>query len=96
MMAKPLRRLIDLDGPGRQPPPPPRDDVPLLTMTDAALRLHVGLRTLKTLIASGIIVAIPVGVSGKHQRIPAAEIEKFRDGRYQHGSTWPHPALPRE
>lgn len=79
------QRLIDLATPGKRPPPA-REDRPLLTMTEAARRLGIGLASLKARIADGTIDAIPVGTSGKHYRIPAAEIEKFRRGGYGPGT----------
>jgi hypothetical protein len=46
--------------------------------------MGIGIETLKTLIASGTIFAIPVGDSGKFRKVPVAEIEKWRSGRYEH------------
>lgn len=57
-------------------------DPPLLSQKEAAKRLGVGIKTLQDRIADGTIYAIPVGNTGKHVKIPVAEIEKWRDGRY--------------
>jgi excisionase family DNA binding protein len=58
----------------------------LLTKTEAARRLGVSIDTLTVWIADGRIYAVPVGVSGKHVRVPVAEIEKYRSGRYGDGA----------
>jgi excisionase family DNA binding protein len=52
----------------------------LLTQEEAAQRLGIGRETLRELITSGTIYAVPVGK--RQKRVPVAEIEKFRSGRY--------------
>ncbi len=63
-------------------------DPPLLSLSEAAKRMGLGLKTLQARVADGTIFAIPVGMTGKYYKVPVAEVEKWRDGRYgtPHGS----------
>ncbi len=83
-MKKPVQHLVPLQEGARSAKSATRADAspPLLTMVVASQQLGIGMQTLKTWIADGTIYAIPVGASGRHWKIPVAEIEKFRSGRY--------------
>jgi hypothetical protein len=59
----------------------------LLSLEDAARAMGIGINSLKGLIADGTVFSIPVGDTGKHRRVPVAEIEKWRTGRYDHGTS---------
>jgi excisionase family DNA binding protein len=50
-----------------------------LTQEEACKRLGIGKATLKDWVQRGIIYAIPVG---SRLKVPVAEIEKWREGRY--------------
>jgi len=60
---------------------------PLLSLEEAAKAMGIGMPSLKGLIADGTVYSIPVGDTGKHRRVPVAEIEKWRTGRYDHGTS---------
>lgn len=60
---------------------------PLLSLEDAARAMGIGIGSLKLLIADGTVYSIPVGDTGKHRRVPVAEVEKWRTGRYDHGTS---------
>jgi excisionase family DNA binding protein len=80
-----VKRLIDLEsGANLHVMPPGRieDDPPLLPLYEAAKRMGIGLKTLQRCIADGTIFSIPVGASGKYRKVPVAEVEKWRVGRY--------------
>lgn len=59
----------------------------LLSLEDAARAMGIGINSLKGLIANGTVYSIPVGDTGKHRRVPVAEVEKWRTGRYDHGTS---------
>jgi hypothetical protein len=83
-MAKRVERLIPLR-PGDKvasTKPNSEEEPPLLSQGAAAKRMGIGIETLKALIASGTIFAIPVGTSGKFRKVPVAEVEKWRSGGY--------------
>ena len=69
--------------PAIQPKPPKL----LLSLEDAARAMGIGISSLKSLIADGTVYSIPVGDTGKHRRVPVAEVEKWRTGRYDHGTS---------
>lgn len=77
-------RLIAL---GKDAPRTPNLPPPLLSLEAAAKALGVGKGTIKRLVADGTVYSIPVGESGKYRKIPVAEIEKWRNGRYGHGTS---------
>jgi len=56
----------------------------LLSLEDAARAMGIGINSLKGLIEAGTVYSIPVGDTGKHRRVPVAEVEKWRTGRYDH------------
>ena len=61
---------------------PQAEDKPLLTLEETARALHIGVDAVKSLIADGTLYAIRLGSSGRYQRVPVAEIDKFRSGSY--------------
>jgi excisionase family DNA binding protein len=79
MKRLPAQRLISV-GEKATPPGAAAADRILLTQEEAAQRLGIGRETLRELISSGTIYAVPVGK--RQKRVPIAEIEKFRSGRY--------------
>jgi len=70
-----------------KPAAPAKPTKLLLSLEDAARAMGIGISSLKGLIADGTVYSIPVGDTGKHRRVPVAEIEKWRTGRYDHGTS---------
>lgn len=73
-----VQRVVPMTKPPAQAKPPKL----LLSLEDAARALGIGIGSLKLLIADGTVYSIPVGDSGKHRRVPVAEVEKWRTGSY--------------
>ena len=69
-----IQRLVDIPGLTQTPVV----EKPLLSQADAAKRMGIGIGSLKQLIASGTVYAVPIGVTGKYFRVPVSEIEKFK------------------
>lgn len=80
-MSQRVKRLVPIR-PGDAVAQGPREESPLLSQEQAAKRLGVGKRTIRAWIADGTLFSIPVGISGRCRKIPVAELEKFRNGRY--------------
>jgi len=77
-----IQRLVPLGKPHVQEKPPK----PLLSLEEAAKAMGIGINSLKGLIADGTVYSIPVGDTGKHRRVPVAEVEKWRTGGYDQRS----------
>jgi excisionase family DNA binding protein len=76
MKRRRITPIIDLEAAGVSSSP--REHL-FLTQEEACKRLGIGKATLKDWVRRGINYAIPVG---SRLKVPVAEIEKWREGRY--------------
>jgi hypothetical protein len=82
-----VHRLVALTGRqsvSRTPTPPAEEAPALLTVAQFARKVGVGIDTVYQWRKQGIIHTIPVGLTGRVQKIPAGEVERMRNsGRRQ-------------
>lgn len=76
MRRRPITPIIDLGSAAISPPP---RECLFLSQEETCKRLGIGKATLKAWVRQGIIYAIPVG---SRLKVPVAEIDKWREGRY--------------
>ncbi|MDE2105291.1 MAG: helix-turn-helix domain-containing protein [Patescibacteria group bacterium] len=82
MKKAPVRRLVAL--PGQDAPArlqPETDEPALLTVAQFARKVGVGIDTVYAWRKQGIIHTIPVGLTGRVQKIPAGEVERLRSSQ---------------
>lgn len=58
----------------------------LYSLERVAMVCGVSTDTVKYWITNGIMLAVPVGVSGTRMKVPAVELEKWRGGQHGQGT----------